>query len=94
MIKKVLPTIYIYGPTDVEIFVNVNIGESNVYYGSNVYYSFGLASLLEPGLILPINGKSALQNGTLVGISDNPDYPYKIKHEDSIINVPYIAVLK
>jgi hypothetical protein len=88
MIEKKLPTIYIYGPTDVGIVIDGNIE------GSNVYYSFGLASLLEPGLLLPINGKSALQNGNLVGISDNPDYPYKVKNEDSIINVPYIAVLK
>jgi hypothetical protein len=88
MIKKVLPTIYIYGPTDVGIVIDGNI------VGSNVYYSFGLASLLEPGLLLPINGKSALQDGNLVGISDNSDYPYKVKNEDSIINVPYIAVLK
>jgi hypothetical protein len=88
MIEKKLPTIYIYGPTDVEIVIDGNV------VGSNVYYSFGLASLLEPGLLLPINGKSALQDGVFVGISDNPDYRYKIKHEDSIINVPYIAVLK
>jgi hypothetical protein len=88
MIEKKLPTIYIYGPTDIEIVIDGNI------VGSNVYYSFGLASLLEPGLILPINGKSALQNGVFVGISDNSDYPYKIKNEDSIINAPYIAVLK
>jgi hypothetical protein len=88
MIVKKLPTIYIYGPTDVGIVIDGNIE------GSNVYYSFGLSSLLEPGLLLPINGKSALQDGKLVGTSDNPDYPYKVKNEDSIINVPYIAVLK